>query len=319
MKKRAVVIVGPTASGKTSLGVYVAEKFNGEVISADSMQIYKGMAISTAKPTPEEMRGIKHHLIDFIDITDKYSVSSYCEDARRCFNDITARGKLPVLVGGTGLYVDSFLTNTRFLENASSQQIREQLDEELKEKGIEEMYLQLKMVDPVAAERIHPNNTVRVLRALEVYRTTGSTITEQAELSHLVESDIDPLYIGITYNDREKLYDRINRRVDLMVENGLVEEAKDVFSKDISKTAFNSIGCKEIKPYIDGEATLGECLEKLKLSTRRYAKRQLTWFRRNEKINWVHPDLLQDSLYDKVDYLINSYLAGDDVGKKTQK
>lgn len=319
MKKKAVVIVGPTASGKTSLGVYVAEKFNGEVISADSMQIYKGMAISTAKPTPEEMRGIKHHLIDFVEITDKYSVSSYCEDARRCFDDITACGKLPVFVGGTGLYIDSFLTNTRFLDNASSQQVREQLDKELREKGIEEMYLQLKRVDPAAAERIHPNNTVRVLRALEVYRTTGSTITEQAELSHLIETDIAPLYIGITYNDREKLYERINRRVDLMVENGLVEEAKDVFSKDISKTAFNSIGCKEIKPYIDGDATLGECLEKLKLSTRRYAKRQLTWFRRNEKINWVHPDLLQDSLYDKVDSLINSYLAGDDVGKKTKK
>ena len=136
-------------------------------------------------------------------------------------------------------------------------------------------------------------------------------------MSHLVESDIDPLYIGITYNDREKLYDRINRRVDVMVKNGLVDEAKDVFSKDISKTAFNSIGCKEIKPYLDGEATLEECLEKLKMGTRRYAKRQLTWFRRNEKINWVHPDLLEDNLYNEVDSIINNYLAGDDVGKKT--
>ncbi len=315
MKKKAIVIVGPTASGKTSLGVYVAKKFNGEVISADSMQIYKGMAISTAKPTPEEMDGVKHHLIDFVDITDKYSVSSYCDDARKCFDDITSRGKLPVFVGGTGLYVDSFLTNTQFLENASSQQVREQLDKELREKGIEKMYLELKSVDPVAAQRIHPNNTVRVLRALEVYRTTGNTITEQSELSHLVESDIEPLYIGITYDDREKLYDRINRRVDIMVQAGLVEEAKDVFSKDISQTAFNSIGCKEIKPFIDGVATLDECLEKLKMSTRRYAKRQLTWFRRNEKINWVYPDILQDNLYSEVDSLINSYLVGDEVGK----
>lgn len=317
MKKKAVVIVGPTASGKTSLGVYVAKKFNGEVISADSMQIYKGMAISTAKPTPEEMDGVKHHLVDFVEITDKYSVSNYCDDARKCFDDITSRGKLPVFVGGTGLYVDSFLTNTQFLENAASQQVREQLDKELHEKGIEELYLELRSVDPVAAERIHSNNTVRVLRALEVYRTTGNTITEQAQKSHLVESDIDPLYIGITYNDREKLYDRINRRVDIMVENGLIEEARDVFSKDISQTAFNSIGCKEIKPYLDCEATLEECLEKLKMSTRRYAKRQLTWFRRNEKINWVYPDLLKDNLYSEVDSLINSYLAGDDVGKKT--
>lgn len=316
MKKKAVVIVGPTASGKTSLGVHVAKRFNGEVISADSMQIYKGMAISTAKPTPEEMDGIKHHLIDFVDITDKYSVSNYCDDAGRCFDDITSRGKLPVFVGGTGLYVDSFLTNTQFLENASSEQVRAQLDKELHEKGIEELYLELKAVDPEAAERIHPNNTVRVLRALEVYRTTGNTITNQAQMSHLIESDIDPLYIGITYNDREKLYDRINRRVDVMVENGLIDEAKDVFSKDISKTAFNSIGCKEIKPYLDGQATLEECLEKLKMSTRRYAKRQLTWFRRNEKINWVYPDLLEDNLYNEVDSIINNYLAGDDVGKK---
>ena len=314
MKKMAVVIVGPTASGKTALGVYVAKKFNGEVISADSMQIYKGMSISTAKPTTEEMDGVTHHLIDFVNITDKYSVSSYCEDARKCFDDITARGKLPVFVGGTGLYVDSFLTNTQFLENASSQSLRDELDRELSEKGIDALYDELKAVDPTAAERIHPNNTVRVLRALEVYRATGCTITQQAEQSHMVESDIEPLYIGITYNDREKLYDRINRRVDIMVENGLVDEARDVFSRDVSKTAFNSIGCKEIKPYIDGTATLEECLEKLKMSTRRYAKRQLTWFRRNEGINWIYPDLMQDNLYNEVDKLINSYLAGDDVG-----
>ncbi len=319
MKKKAVVIVGPTASGKTSLGVYVANKFNGEVISADSMQIYKGMAISTAKPTKDEMQGIKHHMIDFVEINDKYSVSNYCEDARKCFDDITARGKLPVIVGGTGLYIDSFLTNTQFLQNASSQSLKEQLEEELKTKGIDELYLELRSVDPVAAERIHPNNKVRVLRALEVYRATGKTITEQAELSHLVESDIEPLYIGVTYDDREKLYDRINKRVDIMVQNGLVDEAKNVFSKDVSKTAFNSIGCKEIKPYLDGESTLDDCIEKLKLSTRHYAKRQLTWFRRNKKINWVYPDILNEKLYNDIDTLVNLYLAGDDIGEKTQK
>ncbi|MBR5442653.1 MAG: tRNA (adenosine(37)-N6)-dimethylallyltransferase MiaA, partial [Clostridia bacterium] len=192
-----------------------------------------------------------------------------------------------------------------------------ELDKELEEKGIEALYNELSEIDPAAAERIHPNNTVRVLRALEVYRTTGTTITEQAEQSHVVESDIEPLYIGITYNDREMLYDRINKRVDVMVDNGLVDEARDVFSKDISKTAFNSIGCKEIKPYIDGVSTLSECLDKLKMSTRRYAKRQLTWFRRNERINWVYPDIMQDNLYNEFDKLINSYLAGDEVGEKT--
>lgn len=316
MKKKAVVLVGPTASGKTSLGVYVAGKFNGEVISADSMQIYKGMSISTAKPTSEEMCGIKHHLIDFVPIDEKYSVSAYCQDARRCFDDITTRGKLPVIVGGTGLYVDSFLANTQFLDSASSQQVRDELTAELNENGIDYMYNQLKSVDPVSAEKIHPNNTVRVLRALEVFRTTGQTIAKQTELSRVCGSDIEPLYIGITYNDREKLYERINKRVDLMIENGLIDEAKSVFSGDVSRTAFNSIGCKEIKPYIDGEKTLDECIEKLKMSTRRYAKRQLTWFRRNENINWIYPDLMTtENLHIKVDEIINSYLAGDDIGR----
>lgn len=315
MKKKAIVVVGPTASGKTSLGVYIAEKFGGEVISADSMQIYKGLSVSTAKPTVEEMRGIKHHLIDFLDVTEQYSVSNYCKDARKCFDDITSRGKLPVIVGGTGLYIDSFLTNTEFLDEASSSDVKDKLKAQLEEKGIEYMYDQLLKIDPVAAEKIHPNNTVRVLRALEVYYSTGKTISQQVELSHTTESDIDPLYIGISYDDREKLYDRINRRVDIMVSEGLVEEAKEFFSKDYSKTSFNSIGCKELKPYIDGISSLDECLDKLKLSTRRYAKRQLTWFRRNQKINWVYPDTCStEELYASVDQLIKNYMEGENDG-----
>lgn len=312
MKRKAVVVVGPTASGKTSLGVYIAKKFNGEVISADSMQIYKGMSVSTAKPTPDEMQGIKHHLIDFLDITEKYSVSDYCKDAKKCFDDICSRGKLPVIVGGTGLYIDSFLSNTQFLDNGSSDEIKKQLQTELLQFGPEYMFNLLKTVDSEAALKIHPNNTVRVLRALEVYRSTGCTITSQVENSHSVESDIHPLFIGITYSDREKLYSRINKRVDLMVENGLVNEAKNVFSGEISHTAFNSIGCKEIKPYLDGDKTLDECIEQLKLSTRRYAKRQLTWFRRNENINWVFPDNAKEyDFYNEVDVLINDFLVGD--------
>lgn len=315
MKKKAIVVVGPTASGKTSLGVYIAEKFGGEVISADSMQIYKGLSVSTAKPTVEEMRGIKHHLIDFLDVTEQYSVSSYCKDARKCFDDITSRGKLPVIVGGTGFYIDSFLTNTEFLDEASSSDVKDKLKAQLEEKGIEYMYDQLLKIDPVAAEKIHPNNTVRVLRALEVYYSTGKTISQQVELSHTTESDIDPLYIGISYDDREKLYDRINRRVDIMISDGLVEEAKEFFSKDYSKTSFNSIGCKELKPYIDGISSLDECLDKLKLSTRRYAKRQLTWFRRNQKINWVYPDTCStEELYASVDQLIKNYMEGENDG-----
>ncbi len=311
MKRKAVVVVGPTASGKTALGVNICKKFNGEVISADSMQIYKGLQISTAKPDSTEMDGIKHHLIDFLDVTEKYSVSNYCNDARVVFDDIVSRGKLPVIVGGTGLYIDSFLTNTSFLDDASSDEVRNELFKELNENSAEYMHQKLSEIDPVAAEKIHPNNTVRVIRALEVYKTTGMTITQQALDSHKVESDIEPLYIGISYNDREKLYERINLRVDIMLQNGLLDEARTFFASNPSKTSFNSIGCKELKPYLDGEKTLDECVEQLKRSTRRYAKRQLTWFKRNPEIHWFYPDLNNGDIADEVFYLINKFLEGE--------
>ncbi len=317
LKKKAIVVVGATASGKTALGIHIAGKFGGEVISADSMQIYKNLSISTAKPLIEEMNGVKHHLIDFLDVNEKYSVSSYCKDARRIFDELTLNNILPVIVGGTGLYIDSFLTNTQFLESASSEDIKIKLKEELAEKGIEAMYNELLKIDPVACEKIHPNNTVRVLRALEVYRTTGKTITEQALGSHTVESDIEPLYIGISYSNREILYERINKRVDIMLESGLIDEAKEFFSVNPSQTAVNSIGCKEIKPFLDGTDSLANCIENLKRETRRYAKRQITWFKRNEKINWFYADKMNtDELYSSVDNLILNYLGGDSDGKK---
>lgn len=312
MKKKAIVVVGATASGKTALGVHIAKKFNGEVISADSMQIYKGMDIATAKPTIEEMDGIKHHLIDFVDINQQYSVSAYCNDARRVFDEITEKNKIPVIVGGTGLYIDSFLSNTKFLESASSDSVRKELLAEAEKNGIELLYEQLKSIDPDAAENIHPNNTVRVIRALEIYKTTGQTLTEQNKQSHTVESDIEPLYIGINYSDREKLYNRINLRVDLMLENGLLEEAKSFFSLNPSKTAFNAIGYKELKPFIDGDLSFDVCVENLKRETRRYAKRQITWFKRNEKIHWFFADLHdKDDLYKSIDDLICSYIGGE--------
>ncbi len=310
MKHKAVVVVGPTASGKTALGVNICKKFNGEVISADSMQIYKGLQISTAKPDCDDMDGIKHHLIDFLDVTEKYSVSNYCKDARIAFDDIVSRGKLPVIVGGTGLYIDSFLTNTSFLDDASSDEVRNELFKELQANGAEFMHKKLCEIDPVAGEKIHPNNTVRVIRALEVFKTTGVTITQQTIDSHKSESDIEPLYIGITYHDREKLYDRINLRVDLMLENGLIDEAQTFFEGNHSKTSFNSIGCKELKPYLDNEKTLDECVEQLKRSTRRYAKRQLTWFKRNPQINWFYPDLCEGDIFQGVYELINKFLEG---------
>ncbi len=311
LSKKAIVVIGPTASGKTSLGVYIAKKFNGEVISCDSMQIYKDLCVSTAKPTEAEMQGVEHHLIDFLPVTEKYSVSDYCIDAKEVYDLVLSKDKLPIFVGGTGLYIDSFLSNTQFLDDASSDEIRNSLKKELDEKGIEYMHNQLAAIDPDSAMQIHPNNVKRVLRALEVYKTTGLTISQQVELSHKKTSDIEPIYIGITYNDREKLYERINRRVDIMLKDGLVNEAEKFFSNDASQTAVASIGCKEIKPFLDGEKTLDECVDKLKQSTRHYAKRQLTWFRRNKNINWIYPDLCSEAeLFEKVDLLINNYLEG---------
>ena len=312
MKKKAIVVVGATASGKTALGVHIAKKFNGEVISADSMQIYKGMDIATAKPTTDEMDGIRHHLIDFVDVKSQYSVSNYCEDARNAFDNVIKNNKLPVIVGGTGLYIDSFLSNTKFFESASSDNVRQELLLEAEKNGIEKLYEQLKVIDPDAAENIHPNNTVRVIRALEIYKTTGKTLTEQNRLSHSVESDIEPLYIGINYADRENLYNRINLRVDLMLEAGLLNEAKEFFKLDPSKTAFNAIGYKELKPFIDGDLSFDTCVENLKRETRRYAKRQITWFKRNKNINWVFADKQsKDEMYNSVDKLIIDFLGGD--------
>ncbi len=315
MKKKAIVVVGATASGKTALGVHIAKKFNSEVISADSMQIYKGMNIATAKPDEEEMDGVKHHLIDFLDITESYSVSTYCDDARKAFDSIYASGKLPVIVGGTGLYVDSFLSNTKFLNNASSTLAKEQLQKEFEEKGIDLLYKELCEIDPMAAKNIHPNNTVRVLRALEVYRITGKTLTQQNEDSHIIDSDIEPLYIGIGYSDREKLYERINLRVDLMLEKGLLEEAKKFYEQNPSKTAVNAIGYKELKPYLDGFFPLDVCVENLKRETRRYAKRQITWFKRNKSINWLYADSSDyGELISSADALIEEFLGGELIG-----
>lgn len=314
MKKKAIVVVGATASGKTALGVHIAKKFNGEVISADSMQIYKGMDIATAKPTTEEMDGVKHHLIDFVDVKSQYSVSNYCDDAKVVFDEVIEKNKLPVIVGGTGLYIDSFLSNTKFLEEASSDTVRQELLLEAEKDGIESLYEQLKVIDPDAADNIHPNNTVRVIRALEIFKTTGKTLTEQNRLSHAVESDIEPLYIGINFGDRDNLYKRINLRVDLMLEAGLLEEAKEFFKLNPSKTAFNAIGYKELKPFIDGDLSFDVCVENLKRETRRYAKRQITWFKRNKNINWVFADKQsREAMLDSVDKLIIDFLGGDTI------
>ena len=312
-KTKVIVIVGPTASGKTALGIHIAKQFGGEVVSGDSMQIYKGMDIATAKPTIEEMDGVKHHLIGFVNPQDEYSVASFCEDAKKAVVEITERRKIPIIVGGTGLYIDSFINNITFFQDTNSEKIREELYNELNEFGIEKLYDELLSVDSEAAKKIHPNNEVKVIRALEIYRSTGKNLTEQNRQSHKNESEYEPLYIGISYKDRGKLYERINTRVDLMLENGLLEETKEFYKKYASKTAVNAIGYKELKPFIDGEKSFGECVDHLKQSTRRYAKRQLTWFNRNEKINWVYPDTYKDIslLYNETERLVNNFLKGE--------
>ncbi len=315
-KIKIVAVVGPTASGKTKLGVHIAEKFGGEVVSGDSMQIYKSMDIATAKPSAVEMHSIPHHLIDFLSPQEKYSVASFCCDARVAVEGIISRGALPIIVGGTGLYIDSFLNNTSFLDGATDEAIRNELNKELADFGIERLYNELALKDPKAAEAIHINNTVRVLRALEVLRASGKTITEQAEKSHQNKTPYIPFYIGITYKDREKLYDRINSRVDLMLKNGLVEEARDFYMNNSSETAAAAIGYKELLPYINGEKELSVCVECLKQSTRRYAKRQLTWFKRNDNTHWLYADdySRDDELFSAADKLIIDFLGGEQYG-----
>lgn len=294
-KIKAIVVVGPTASGKTSLGVKLAQHFCGEVVSADSMQIYKYMSVATAKPTEDEMQGIPHHMIDFLEPSVKYSVAKYKEDAMKCIEEIASRKKVPVIVGGTGLYVDTLLNNTQFFDIETDEKLRKDLYEKCEKLGCEKLWEELGSVDPVSAANIHKNNSKKIIRALEVFYQTGKTISEQSALSHLSGEKLDYIIIGLNAKNRDYLYERINRRVDIMLSEGLLDEAKDFFDKYNLGTASAAIGYKELKPYFDGELTLGECTENLKMQTRRYAKRQLTWFRRNEKINWLNIDEYENS------------------------
>lgn len=287
IKPFVLAVAGPTASGKTSLGVALAKEYDGEVISADSMQIYKGMDIASAKPTAEEMQGIPHHLIDFLDRGVSFSAADYVKLAKEKIGDILSRGKLPIIVGGTGLYINSLLDNVKFSEGGSDEAYRAELYGFAEEKGNEALHSRLAEIDPDAAESIHPNNLVRVIRALEVYHVTGRKFSELKAESRLEESPYDSLIIGLDYADRQVLYNRINLRVDEMVKAGLVEEARALWQESGMKTAANAIGFKELIPYFENTMTLDECIGKIKQETRRYAKRQLTWFRKNERIRWI--------------------------------
>ena len=290
-----IAVVGPTASGKTGLGIELAKRFNGEVVSADSMQVYRELSIATAKPTKEEMQSIPHHMIDVASVCDEYSAAIYCENAAAAIADIYNRGKLPILVGGTGLYVDSLICGNDFSLQNSDRRVRERLCEEYDSLGGEVLLERLKACDEKAAQMCHINNKKRLVRYLELYELTGLTADERAQNLKKHTSPYDVLYFMPNCRDREHLYERINLRVDKMIDDGLVNEVKNYYNTEGVKTASQAIGCKELKPYLLGEATLSECVEKLKQSTRRYAKRQLTWFLRNERLNILYSDEMSRS------------------------
>lgn len=298
MKKIPLVaVVGPTASGKTALGVKIAKHFNGEVVSADSMQIYKGMDIATAKPTKEEMEGVPHHLMDFLEPEKSFSLAEYVSLATEVIADIHKRGKLPILVGGTGLYINTLLDNITLGDSGGDEALREELLNEAKEKGNAYVLEKLREIDPESAKNLHENNIYRIVRAIEVFRLTGKKMSDWVKESRNAPSPYDFCIIGLNYKDRDNLYARVNKRVDIMMSEGLLDEAKKVLSGEL-KTSAQAIGYKELRPFIDGELPLEICIEKLKQGTRNYAKRQLTWFRKDERINWIYPD--EEKNFEKV-------------------
>lgn len=287
-----IAVVGPTASGKTDFALDIAEKFGGEIISLDSMQVYKYLNIGTAKPTRSEMRGIPHHMLDCIDPREPFSASDYAREASKIISDIYSRGKLPIVCGGTGLYLNSLLYSYNMSEASYDNSVREALYNDANEKGAEYIYARLKEVDPVSAAEIHPNNIKRVVRALEIYMLTGKPKSEQITSND--ESVFDVLIFGMDW-DRQTLYERINKRVDIMLEKGLVAEVEALVKHGILKLnddtsqAGQAIGYKEILAYLSGKCSYDDAVEAIKLNTRHYAKRQITWFKKVQGILWLDP------------------------------
>ena len=284
---KIICVVGPTASGKTALAVELAKFTGGEVVSCDSMQIYRRLDIGTAKPTPEEMQGIPHHMIDIIEPDEDFSVGRYVEMATPIVEDILARGKTAIIAGGTGLYVDNLIKGGEFAPTPATG-CREQLEERLQHEGLEALIEELRSIDPVALQKSQ-NNPRRIIRALEVFQETGETITAHNQRTAALPPRFDPLWIGVDYVNRQDLYDRIDLRVELMVKDGLLDEIRQVLSSGIPEkaTAMQAIGYKEFIDAMAGRATMEEAIAQVQQSSRRYAKRQLTWFKRNEKIHWL--------------------------------
>ena len=286
-KPKVIVICGPTASGKTSLSIELAKRINGEIISCDSMQIYKDMNIGTAKVTEEEMQGIQHYLIDFVSPDIRYSVANYKNDAEKAIKIIINKGKIPIIVGGTGLYVDSLIYGIEYPEIKFDEKYREKLEKEANEKGLEILYNKAKKIDEQAMQKISPNDRKRIMRVLEIYHATGKTKTEQEIESRKKDIKYDYKVFAINI-DREKLYERINKRVDEMIEKGLIEEVKKLQKKyNHFPTAMQGLGYKEVVEYLQNEISKDEMIEKIKQESRRYAKRQLTWFRKNKQTRWL--------------------------------
>ncbi len=283
-----IVVLGPTASGKTALAIELAKVYNGEIISADSMQIYKGLDIATAKPTKEEMSSVPHHLIGFLDPDESFSVADYVLTASKAIGKIRARGKLPIICGGTGLYINSLIDNVKFDDTTADPGIRDKYLRIAKDKGNHYLWEMLFKVDEESAASIHENNVNRVIRALEVFEVSGNKLSISKAGSKKEPSPYKPYMIGLNFSDRAMLYKRINERVDKMIECGLIDEVKEVYSLNSHmKTAHQAIGYKELIPYFEGKCDLSSAIEKIKQETRRYAKRQLTWFRRDTRIHWI--------------------------------
>lgn len=289
-----IVITGPTASGKTALAIELALELDTEIISADSMQIYKGMNISTAKPTKAEMRGVPHHLVDFLSPEESFSVAEFVERAREIIFNLHNKGKIPIVAGGTGLYITSLIDNIKFSEIKPSETLRQKLKEYAQAFGAEQLHQRLAEIDPETANRLYPNNIGRIIRAIEVYEQTGITLSEHIKKSREEPSLYKPFMIGLSFSDRNILYDRINKRVDKMLEQGLVEEAELFFKNRLSPTSAQAIGIKEFFPYFKGEISFEQAVENIKRETRRYAKRQLTWFRSDKRINWFYLDCYEN-------------------------